>query len=608
MRSLRDSAVLTLQYLLNNILKGELGFQGFVMSDWSAQHSGVASSLAGLDMSMPGDTGFNTGQSFWGGNLTASVINGTLPAWRLQDMATRIMAAYYYVDRDTRQILINFQSWTRDLFGYEHAYANVSYGQVNFEVNVRANHGQLIRDHAAKSTVLLKNKNAALPLTGKEKLTAVFGDDAGDNPKGPNGCPDRGCNSGTLAMGWGSGTANFPYLISPLTAIQNELLLHDSQIQFVINGSDVASVNALAPLASVALVFVNADSGEDYITVDGAEGDRNDLMLAKNGDALIANVSSLCNNTIVVIHSVGPVDVSAWADHPNVTAILWAGLPGEQSGMALADILYGRVNPGGKLPFTIAAQRQDYGTDILYTTGNSRCIPQIDFTEGILIDYRWLDKKNITPTFEFGFGLSYTTFEYSNLTIERFPYAPLYTQNASISGPAPSGGNFSANPLDYGFPPDIDPILTYIYPYLPSNSTSPPSSSGPAALPANSTSGAPQPKPRAGGAPGGNPRLYDALFTVNVTIRNTGAVAGDEVVQLYVSLGGPADAARVLRGFERVHGLKPGENATVTMQLRRRDVMNWNPQLQDWEITTFRKMVYVGRSSRDLPLSVALPE
>jgi beta-glucosidase len=73
------------QYLLNNILKGELGFQGFVMSDWSAQHSGVASSLAGLDMSMPGDTGFNTGQSFWGSNLTASVINGTVPTWRLQE-------------------------------------------------------------------------------------------------------------------------------------------------------------------------------------------------------------------------------------------------------------------------------------------------------------------------------------------------------------------------------------------------------------------------------------------------------------------------------------------------------------------------------------------
>jgi beta-glucosidase len=229
------------------------------------------------------------------------------------------MAAYYYVARDTHQIPVNFQSWTRSLFGYQHAYANASFGQVNFEVNVRANHGQVIRDHAAKSTVLLKNKNKVLPLTGKEKMTAVFGEDAADNPKGPNGCADRGCNSGTLAMGWGSGTANFPYLISPLTAIQSELLLHDSQIQFAVNNSDLASITALAPLASAALVFVNADSGEEYITVDNELGDRNDLLLAKNGDALIANVSTLCNNTIVVIHSVGPVDVSAWANNPNVS-------------------------------------------------------------------------------------------------------------------------------------------------------------------------------------------------------------------------------------------------------------------------------------------------
>jgi beta-glucosidase len=576
------------------------------MSDWSAQHSGVASTLAGLDMSMPGDTGFNTGQSFWGGNLTASVINGTVPAWRLQDMATRIMSAYYYVDRDTHQIPVNFQSWTRSLFGYEHAFANSNFGQVNFEVNVRANHGQIIRDHAAKSTVLLKNTHSVLPLTGKEKLTAVFGDDAGDNPLGPNGCPDRGCNSGTLAMGWGSGTTNFPYLISPLTAIQNELLRYDSQIQFVINGSDVASVTALAPMASVALVFVSADSGEDYITVDGAEGDRNDLTLAKNGDALIANVTSLCNNTIVVIHSVGPVDMSAWANNPNVTAILWAGLPGEQSGMALADILYGRVNPGGKLPFTVASKRQDYGTDILYGT-TDYCIPQVNFTEGILIDYRWLDSKNITPTYEFGFGLSYTTFEYSNLTIKRAPHTPLYTQNSGMTAPAPSSANFSHNPMDYQFPPGINPVLTYIYPYLSSNSSGPPLADNSPTLPTNSTSGLPQPKPRAGGAPGGNPRLYDTLYTVSATVRNTGKVPGDEVVQLYLSLGGPTDAPRVLRGFERVHNLAPGANVTVKMVLNRKDVMNWNTDLQDWEITAFAKTVYVGGSSRSLPLSAALP-
>jgi beta-glucosidase len=277
--------------------------------------------------------------------------------------------------------------------------------------------------------------------------------------------------------------------------------------------------------------------------------------------------------------------------------------------MALADILYGRVNPGGKLPFTIAAQRQDYGTDILYKSNNGQCTPQADFIEGIFIDYRWLDKNNITPTFEFGFGLSYTTFEYTNLKIEHAANAPLYAINTGMSGAAPSRGNFSANPIDYAFPADLLPVLTYIYPYLPTNSTPLPplsNNSAGAFLPANSTSGAPQPKPRAGGAPGGNSRLYDVLYTASVTVRNSGKVLGDEVVQLYVSLGGPADAPRVLRGFERVHALPPGQSATVAMELCRKDLMNWNSTLQDWEITKFRKTVYVGSSSRNLPLSQTL--
>jgi beta-glucosidase len=90
-------------------------------------------------------------------------------------------------------------------------------------------------------------------------------------------------------------------------------------------------------------------------------------------------------------------------------------------------------------------------------------------------------------------------------------------------------------------------------------------------------------------------------------VRNTGKVPGDEVVQLYLSLGGPTDAPRVLRGFERVHNLAPGANVTVKMVLNRKDVMNWNTDLQDWDITAFAKTMYVGGSSRSLPLSAALP-
>lgn len=200
-------------YTMNHLLKGELGFQGFVLSDWQAQHSGYGAAVSGLDMSMPGDTLFNTGYTWWGTNMTIGILNGTVPEYRLDDMATRIMAAFYYVGRDEAQIDINFSSWTRDEYGYLHYAAQEGFQLLNEKVNVQANHKAAIRNMAAKGTVLLKNVDGILPLSGNEKFTAIIGEDAGPNPLGANGCPDRGCNEGTLAMGWGSGTANFPYLV-----------------------------------------------------------------------------------------------------------------------------------------------------------------------------------------------------------------------------------------------------------------------------------------------------------------------------------------------------------------------------------------------------------
>ena len=197
-------------YTLNYLLKNELGFQGFIMSDWSAQHSGVSAALAGLDQTMPGDIGFNTGTSYWGANLTIAVLNGTVPQWRLDDMAIRIMAGYYYVDRPNNLVenAPTFSAWSQDTYSYAHAYAQEDYTLVNYHLDAQFDHYASIRTVAAKGSVLLKN-NGALPLTGYEKLTAVFGSDAGQNGWGANGCGDRGCDNGTLAMGWGSGTANF---------------------------------------------------------------------------------------------------------------------------------------------------------------------------------------------------------------------------------------------------------------------------------------------------------------------------------------------------------------------------------------------------------------
>lgn len=595
-------------YTLNKLLKGELDFQGFVMSDWQAQHSGVGSALAGLDMTMPGDVLFDTGTSFWGTNLTVAILNGTVPQWRLDDMATRIVAAWYYVGRDQSQVPINFDSWTTDTFGYQHYVAEEGYGLINEHVEVRAEHTTLIRQIGSASTVLLKNNNSALPLNGKEKFTAIFGSDAGSNPYGANGCSDRGCDNGTLAMGWGSGTANFPYLVSPEIAIQNEVLSNNGVFQSITDDFAGMQIQALASQASVAIVFVNADSGEGYLNIDGNIGDRNNLTFWQGGDVLIQNVSALCNNTIVVMHTVGPVLLSNYSDNPNITAILWAGLPGEQSGNSIADILYGRVNPGAKLPFTFGAAREDYGTDLLYVPNEDTGAPQVSFTEGNFIDYRAFDQAGIVPVYEFGFGLSYTTFSYANLQVKKLDVGP-YTPTTGQTSAAPLLGNVANDTAQYQYPSNFSTVPLYIYPYL--NGTDLKTDANDAyygssgSVPAGSQDGSSQPLLAAGGAPGGNPELYDVLYKVEATVTNTGSILGEEVPQLYISLGGPYDPKIVLRNFERL-SIQPGSSATFYADITRRDISNWDTNAQNWAISSSPKTVYVGSSSRRLPLSAIL--
>ena len=539
------------------------------------------------------------------------MINGTVPEWRLDDMALRIMAAYFKVGLTLNEPPINFDAWTLDTYGPLHASIGANIQQVNWHVDVRGDHASIIRNIGARSTVLLKNVNNILPLS-KPKLLAVVGDDAGPNPTGPNGCSDRGCDDGTLGMAWGSGSSNFPYLVTPDQALQNQAIADGTVYQSIFDNYATSQIEALVSQeGATTVVFVNADSGEGYISIDGNEGDRKNLTLWRGGDALIQNVSALCNNTIVVIHSTGPTLLTDWYDSPNVTAILWAGVPGQESGNSITDVLYGRVNPAARTPFTWGPTQESYGTDILYEPNNGNNAPQADFTEGIFIDYRSFDAQNITPIYEFGFGLSYTTFEYSNLKI--FPSnAGAYTPTTGTTAAAPVFGNFSADLEDYLFPNSSFPhIFQYIYPYVDSTdaatASSDPNYGQPASqfLPLDAIDGLPQPLLGAGGAPGGNPELWEVLYTVTATIKNTGTLNGEEVPQLYISLGGPNDAKVVLRGFERL-SIDAGQEATFSANLLRRDVSNWDTVAQNWVVSSYPKTVYVGPSSRKLVLSGTL--
>lgn len=573
-------------------------------------------------MSMPGDTTFNTGVSYWGANLTNAVLNGTVPEYRLDDMAMRIMAAWFKVGNTIEESPeINFSSWTRDTIGPLHWAAQDRFQVINQHIDVREDHGDLIRRIAASGTVLLKNEGA-LPLD-KPKFVAVIGEDAGPRLVGPNGCPDQGCNEGTLAAGWGSGTASFPYLITPDSALQRKAIEDGTRYESVLSNWEYdVTENLVEQANATAIVFVNANSGEGYIEIDGNKGDRNNLTLWNGGDELIERVASVNPNTIVVIHSTGPVLVTDWYDNPNITAIVWAGLPGQESGNSITDILYGRVNPGGKSPFTWGPTEESYGVEVLYEPNNGNGAPQDDFDEGIFIDYRHFDQEagdgatngngtGSAPIFEFGFGLSYTTFEFSDLRIESHDqqdYVP--TTGETIAAPR-FGSNYSTDYEDYVFPEGFSRVEQHIYPWL--NSSDPEEALGDPYygetaeefLPPGALDDSPQTRLPAGGAPGGNRQLWDVLYTVSATVTNTGEIAGDEVPQLYVSLGGPDDAPKVLRGFDRI-SIGPGGSQTFRADLRRRDISSWDVVSQNWVVTDYEKTVYVGNSSRNLPLSARL--
>ena len=178
---------------LNDILKNELGFQGFVMSDWSAQHSTI-SAMTGLDMTMPGDITFDSGTSYFGQNLTDYVRKGIIPEARVDDMATRILAGWYLVGQDSP----NYPATNFDAF---HPLNEAT----NEHIDVQGDHGKLVREIDTASIVLLKNVNNALPLKKPRKLVLVGSDAAPAHIAGPNEFSDQGGVDGVLAMGWGSG-------------------------------------------------------------------------------------------------------------------------------------------------------------------------------------------------------------------------------------------------------------------------------------------------------------------------------------------------------------------------------------------------------------------
>lgn len=634
--------------ILNGILKDELGFQGFVQSDWGAQRSGVASAMSGLDMSMPGDgLGWTDGNSLWGPKLSAATFNQSVPMVRLNDMVTRIVASWFYVGQDSRENFTetgpNFSSWTQDEIGHLYEGSGDSTkGVVNKFIDVQGEgedaHKNIARKVAAEGIVLVKNEDKTLPLSktggtpkeGDKYRVTVFGKDAVNMDNGPNWCEDRGCNKGTLALGWGSGTAEFPYLVAPADALK--ATFDNSTVDVTVWPTEsvpAARKEELLTKQDLCLVFANSDAGENYVQPQDAQrGDRNNLQLAHYGPGIIPQIAQQCGGdgsspTVVVLHSVGPVDVESWIDLPGIKAVLFANLPGQESGNALVDVLFGDVDASGRLPYTVGKRLEDYGPSaIIMKTPVPQDKPQQDFDEGLYIDYRHFDKKGLEPRYEFGFGLSYTTWKLSSMMIkpaskfyQRIRVLPAPEQNTTVA--APTYNETVPSPFDALFPEGFKKIHKYIYPYLDNilNVFDNEDASKVQVL----TNGTDLPA-TSYGYQGGHPGLFEEMADIEASLTNTGDRDGSCVVQLYVEYpqdyvdpdtGKKVDfPVRVLRNFQKIFIAKGDEHgnkrAEVKMSLTRRDLSYWSETQRNWvlpETGVFR--VRLGFSSRDLPDSMS---
>ncbi len=398
-------------YLLNGVLKKDFGFQGFVVSDWSATHSTAKAALAGLDMEMPGD-------NFFGGALKKAVESGEVPASRLDDMVHRILRTEFAVglfdeqpDRKVPDIYKGFA---------------------------------VAQSVAERGSVLLKNANGQLPLSVSSlRSIAVIGSHADVgvlsgggsaqvDPPGGNAVPPPPPLAGAPRF-FNRGPVWFPS--SPLKAIRAKA--PNSRVEYNA-GTDPAGAANLAKASDVAIVFVNQPTSEGR--------DVPSLSLPDNQDALVSAVATANPHTIVVLETGGPVTMP-WVD--SVSAVLEAWYPGIKGADAIAGILFGDVNPSAKLPMTFPRSEADLPHPKLAeqpAPGPNDLKPifpgasfkintrqfEIDYSEGLKVGYKWCDAEGKEPLFPFGYGLSYASYSYSDLRVKqgRSPDVTFAVKNA----------------------------------------------------------------------------------------------------------------------------------------------------------------------------------
>lgn len=344
---------------LTDVLRGEWGFDGYVMSDWGAVNDRVAELKAGMDLEMPSSNGENDKlivEAVKSGNLDESVVDTAVE---------RILNIVYKFEEGKNPDAV----WDLD-----------------------ADH-EVAHEIAKETMVLLKN-DGILPLTSDKKIAFV-----GQYASKPR------------FQGGGSSHINCRKVTSAMDAVADICDVSYAQgFNDKVDATDEAMLKEAIEVAKNSDVTVIFAGLPDVI--ESESFDRPDMKMPKNQLELIDKVCEVQKNVVVVLHNGSPIEMP-WLS--KVNGVLESYLSGEASGAAVVDILFGKVNPSGKLPETFPLKYEDNPTYISFPgEGN-----EVNYAEGVFVGYRYYDKKNMDVLFPFGFGLSYTEFEYSNLKLNK---------------------------------------------------------------------------------------------------------------------------------------------------------------------------------------------
>lgn len=485
-------------WLLNQVLRKEWGFQGLVMSDWGAMNNRVASLKAGLDLEMPSANGITDKE------IVQAVKDGTLSIETLDLSVKRVL-----------ELVKKYLEGSKEGATYD-----------------LEEHHKLARKFANECAVLLKNEENILPL--KETAKVAFIGEFAVSPR---------------FQGGGSSHINSFKISNALEASREYKVNYAKGFSILKDELEedlLKEAVALAKEAQVAVVFAglpNHYESEGY--------DRTHLNLPACQNALIEEIIKVQPNTVVVMHNGAPV-LMPWAD--KVKGILEVYLSGQAVGEATSDLLFGKTNPSGKLAETFPKSLQD-NPSYLNFPGTNRTV---EYKEGVFIGYRYYDAKEMEVLYPFGFGLSYTTFDYSDLGFK------------VIKG-KPEGFH---NNTDDHILEDCQPEV--VSPEQDSNRN--------------------QKQPV---------RMKDTdHLQVTLKIKNTGKLFGKETIQLYVHdrEASVIRPVKELKGFEKV-ALLPGEEKVVTFTLDQRSFAYYCTERNDWYAESGEYEIVIGKSSRDIVLT-----